>query len=172
MLRGAILRVARAGVLAAATGATGCSLVLDFDQPADAAPPDAPVSVEQCAAHEPNDQPGMATSWVGVDLAGAICGNGDVDLFAITLVAGQSVMANITFQNRGGSGDLDLRLLTADGGSVLDESRGSSDTETVMCPGGAPCPAITGGTYLIEVRGFMPSVQSAYSLNIVTPPVP
>jgi hypothetical protein len=70
--------------------------------------------------------------------------------------------------NRNGAGDLDLRLLTGDGGSVLDDSKTSADTELVMCPGGSPCPPITNGTYLIEVKGFTASVTSAYVLHIET----
>ncbi len=160
--------VARTGVLAALIGSTGCSLILDFDQPADAAPPDAPVTMAQCSANEPNDTPATATAWAGLDVDAAICGNGDVDLYAVGLVANQPIRATITFMNRNGAGDLDLRLLTGDGGMVLDESKTSADTETVLCPGGAPCPTITGGTYLIEVKGFTAGVQSAYLLHIDT----
>ncbi|MEZ4402705.1 MAG: hypothetical protein R3B06_21975 [Kofleriaceae bacterium] len=142
--------------------------MLDFDQQVDAMPIDGPVSAEQCAVNEPNDLPGTATAWAGVDISGAICGNGDVDLYAVALVDNQPITATITFMNRGGAGDLDLRLLTANGGSVLDDSKTSGDSETVMCPGGTPCPPITNGTYLLEVKGFTPAVESAYTLHIDT----
>ncbi len=107
----------------------------------------------------------------GQDISAAICPTGsvgDVDLFAVGLVDGQPIRATITFMNRNGAGDLDLRLLTGDGGSVLDDSKTSADTELVMCPGGSPCPPITNGTYLIEVKGFTASVTSAYVLHIET----
>lgn len=172
MLRGAFAPACRTVALAAFSLATAaCSLALDFDQPIDAMPIDAPVTDEQCAAFEPNDTPATAAAWAGIDLAGAICGGGDVDLFAVTLADNQSITATLTFMNRGGAGDLDLRLLGANGGTVLDDSRGSGDTETVMCPGGAPCPPITAGTYFLEVKGFTATVQSAYTLHIETPPV-
>lgn len=172
MQRGALPRVVpprtalRGLALASTLAASGCSLVLDFDKPVDAAPADAPVTPEQCAANEPNDTPATATAWAGVDIDAAICGNGDVDLFAITLGPDQPIRASIAFMNRGGAGDLDLRLLTGDGGMVLDDSKTSGDTELVLCPGGSPCPPITGGTYLIEVKGFTAAVQSAYTLHI------
>ena len=83
-------------------------------------------------------------------------------------VDGQPIRATITFMNRNGAGDLDLRLLTGDGGMVLDDSKTSADTEMVLCPGGSPCPPITNGTYLIEVKGFTASVTSAYVLHIET----
>jgi hypothetical protein len=129
------------------------------------------VTPEQCRANEPNDLVGMGTTWAGRDIAAAICpigGVGDVDLFAVGLVDGQPIRATITFMNRGGAGDLDLRLLTDNGGMVLDDSKTSSDTELVLCPGGSPCPPITNGTYLIEVKGFTASVTSAYLLHIET----
>ncbi|MBK9032915.1 MAG: hypothetical protein IPL61_16855 [Myxococcales bacterium] len=172
MQRGALPRAwsprsaLRGLALASTLAASGCSLVLDFDKPVDAAPTDAPVTPAQCAANEPNDSPATATAWVGVDIDAAICGDGDVDYYAISLVDGQPIRASITFMNRGGAGDLDLRLLTVDGGMVLDESKTSGDTELVLCPGGSPCPPITGGTYLLEIKGFTAAVQSAYTLHI------
>jgi hypothetical protein len=40
----------------------GCSFVLDFDKPVDAAPPDGPATPEECNANEPNDTPNVATA--------------------------------------------------------------------------------------------------------------
>jgi len=171
-LRARVERGSAVGLVGAlALAASGCSLVLDFDKPTDAAPADAPVTPEQCGANEPNDTPATATAWAGQDISAAICPTGavgDVDLFAVGLVDGQPIRATITFMNRNGAGDLDLRLLTGDGGMVLDDSKASADTEMVLCPGGSPCPPITNGTYLIEVKGFTASVTSAYVLHIET----
>jgi hypothetical protein len=153
--------------VAALSVAAGCSVVLDFDKAIDAAPADAPVTAEQCAANEPNETPTNATAWMGADVTGAICGNGDLDHFAVSLGNGQPIHATLTFMNRNGLGDLDLRLLSGDGGTVLDNSRTSGDVEMVECAG-PPCPPITAGTYVVEIRGFTPTVQSAYLLHIDT----
>lgn len=144
----------------------GCSLVLDFDTPTDAPPPDGPVTEAQCMFGEPNDTPGQATAFEGADIDAGICGNGDHDHYRITLVDGQSIRARITFMNRGGAGDLELRLLSADGSTTLDESRTSGDTEEVLCPGGSPCPALAAGDYLVDVFGFAESVQAPYVLHV------
>jgi hypothetical protein len=148
----------------------------------DAPPVDAPVidvgfvdappgpTVEECDAHEPNDTVVTAAPFTAPEVRAAVCGNGDRDLFVIGLLAGQTISAQITFDNNFGSGDLDLRLLSGDGATVYDESRGSGDMEVVMCPGGTPCPALTAGTYVVEIFGFTPSVVAAYTLQITVGP--
>lgn len=157
--------------LAIALGATSaCSLALDFEKPADAAPIDGPATAEQCAFGEPNETTGAATPWANADIDAAICGGGDRDNIAVTIADGQTITATITFMNRGGMGDLELRLLSADGATVYDESRGAGDSETVMCPGGEPCPALTAGTYVVEILGFAPANISPYLLHIVVGP--
>lgn len=132
----------------------------------DAATADAVVSEAQCLFGEPNDDVPTATAWALADVEAAICGDGDLDYFRVTLTAGQTLSARIDFSNRAGLGDLDLRLLSGDGGTVYDESRSSSDVEIVSCPGGSPCPALVAGDYLVEIRGFSAAVVSAYALTI------
>lgn len=161
------LRIALAIALVATSG---CSLVLDFDKPADAAPPDSPATPEQCAFGEPNDSASSPATWMNADIDAAICGGGDRDYFAVTIADGQSIDATLTFMNRGGMGDLDLRLLSADGGTVYDESRSASDMEHVFCPGGSPCPTLVAGTYVLEVVGFAPAVISPYVLHVTLAP--
>ena len=164
-------RIALGIALGAAALGSGCSLVLDFDKPIDAAPPDSPATPEQCALGEPNDSPSSATMWMQADVSAAICGGGDRDYFAVTIVDGQAIDATITFMNRLGMGDLDLRLLSADGAVVYDESRSASDMEEVLCPGGSPCsPPLVAGTYVVEVVGFAPAVISPYVLHIALTP--
>jgi hypothetical protein len=163
-------RIALAIALVASAPAAGCSLVLDFDKPADAAPPDSPATAEQCALNEPNDSPQTATPWAQADVDAGICGGGDRDYFSVTIADGQAIDATIVFDNRAGMGDLDLRLLSADGGTVYDESRSASNMEEVMCPGGSPCPALVAGTYVVEVVGFAPAVISPYVLHIAVTP--
>jgi len=156
------------GLAALALAQGGCSLILDFDQPTDAGPPDAPVTDTSCMAYEPNNAPSEAMVIVAGDIEAAICGNGETDYYKVTLDGAQSLLARITFMNRNGLGDLDLKLLRADGTSIIDESRTSADVEEVMCPGGLACPtsALAAGDYLIQVLGFNGSVQAPYTLHL------
>jgi hypothetical protein len=152
----------------ALTLGAGCSLALDFDQPTDAPPVDAPVTAAECMELEPNDDPGSARDLTpGTDVLAAICGNGETDYFRITVAANQRVTARITFMNRGGAGDLDLRLLSGDGAMAIDDSKTTADSEEVMCPGGTRCPAapLAAGMYLVQVVGGAASVQSPYRLT-------
>lgn len=153
-------------VVVGALGLGGCSLILDFDPPADAPPPDAPVTEAQCMAFEPNDEPGTATAIEPGELMAAICATDERDYFKLTVAADRRVSVTIAFANRGGAGDLDLRLLSGDGAVSFADSRGTGDTETVMCPGGARCPtSLPAGTYVVEVLGARPTVQGPYTLT-------
>jgi len=160
-------RAATAGMALAALAAGGCSLILDFGDPADAGPPDSPVDDQACTAFEPNDSPTDATVVTAGDYMAAVCGNGETDYFRFTVDGTQSVLARITFMNRNGAGDIDLRLLSGDGSSTIDESRTSNDMEEVMCPGGTFCTGLLpSGDYLLQVFGFSAAVESAYTLHV------
>jgi hypothetical protein len=158
----------RALAMTALVGAsTGCSLILDFDKQAASATPDSALTDTACMAYEPNDNPASAMAIPAGDLDAAICGGGETDYFKITVDGTQSVLARITFMNRGGAGDIDLRLLSSTGASVIDESRTSENSEEVDCPGGLQCTgALPAGDYLLQVLGFNATVTSAYSLHL------
>ncbi len=163
-----------AAALAAVSGLAvgGCSLILDFDKPPDAGPADAPVTDLGCMAFEPNESPSAATAIIAGDQVAAICG-ADTDYFRFTLTGAESLLARITFMNRNGAGDIDLRLLTSDGAMTIDESRTSADVEVVMCPGGNMCTgALPAGDYLLQVLGFNAAVQSEYTLHLETGAAP
>jgi hypothetical protein len=146
---------------------TGCSLILDFDKPPIDGAPDSPVNDTSCMAFEPNDSPLEAMVIAPGDYTAAICGGGEADYFKFALTGTESVVASITFDNRNGAGDLDLRLLRGDGGSTFDESRTSANVETVNCPGGVSCNSpLPAGDYLIHVLGFNAAVQSEYLLHL------
>ncbi|HVV86912.1 MAG TPA: PPC domain-containing protein [Kofleriaceae bacterium] len=154
-----------AALLAAPLG--GCSLVLDFSPLPDAAPTDAPVTDAQCAAFEPNDDPSTPTDIQPGQLMAAICAAGESDYFRITVEADQTISVKIEFDNRGGAGDLDLRLLSGDGAMAYDDSKTATDTEEVMCPGGTRCPqsSLPAGMYLVQVVGATRTVQGPYTLT-------
>lgn len=163
----------RVGTLAVlAYACTGCSLILDFDKPGIDAAPDSPVNDTACMAFEPNDSPMAAMVITPGDYEAGICG-ADADYFKFTVDGSQAVLARITFMNRNGAGDIDLRLLNGDGGQVRDESRTSADVEEVMCPGGITCNGpLVAGDYLLHVLGFNASVQSQYVLHLELNAVP
>lgn len=166
----------RVGTLAALTILCGgCSLILDFDKPPIDGAPDSPVNDTACMAFEPNDSPQEAMTITAGDYEAAICG-GETDYFRFQLDGTQSVLARITFMNRNGAGDIDLRLMRGDAATTFDESRTSADVEEVMCPGGISCnaplpPRVDG--YLLHVLGFNAAVQSQYILHleITTAPI-
>lgn len=154
---------------ALATLLAGCSLVLDFDQPPDPPPIDSAVTDESCMAFEPNESPTAAAAITPGDYTAAICGNGETDYYKITLDGLQSALVRITFQNRNGAGDIDLRLLNSMGATTIDESRTSADVEEVMCPGGIMCNGpLPAGEYIVQVLGFNAAVTSAYMLHFET----
>jgi len=159
--------LARAAALVLVAAAGGCSLILDFSDPPDAGPPDSAVDEQSCMAYEPNDTPAEAPVVTAGDYAAAVCGNAETDYFRFSVDGAQAVLARITFDNRGGAGDIDLRLLSGDGSSTIDESRTSNDTEEVMCPGGTFCTGLLpAGDYLLQVFGFSAAVESAYTLHV------
>lgn len=163
--------VARSVVACAALTLTlaagGCSLVLDFSPLPDAAPIDAPVTEAQCMASEPNNETTTAVDIQPGELMAAICGGGESDYFRITIGAMQTLSVKIAFMNRGGAGDLDLRLLSGDGAQAFDDSRTDNDLEEVMCPGGQSCPvaSLPAGMYLIQVVGARPAAEAPYTLT-------
>ncbi|KAB2888748.1 MAG: hypothetical protein F9K40_20250 [Kofleriaceae bacterium] len=151
----------------AAFGSGGCSLVLDFDKPPVDAPPDSPVNDAACMAFEPNDSPDAAMTITAGEYQAAICGGGETDYFKVTMNGSDMLTARISFDNRNGAGDLDIRLLNATGGSTIDESRTSANEETVNCPGGIMCNGpLPAADYLIHVLGFNAAVQAEYTLTL------
>jgi hypothetical protein len=163
-------RIRIAAALLASLAMSGCSLILDFDPPGEGPPIDAAVTDERCMAFEPNDELAQATP-IGVgDLMAAICG-GEVDNYRITLDGVSNVTVSVSFLNRGGAGDIDLRLLNSTGASSIDDSRTSNDVETVQCPGGDLCnSALPAGDYLVQVLPFNAAVMSEYTLSYTTTP--
>lgn len=163
-------RVGTLAVLAFACG--GCSLILDFDKPPIDGAPDSPVNDTACMAFEPNDSPTTAAAITPGDYEAGICMN-DTDYFRFSVNGTEAVLARITFDNRNGAGDLDLRLLRGDAGSTIDDSRTSADMEEVMCPGGNSCNApLMQGEYLLHVLGFNAAVQAEYVLHLETGAAP
>jgi hypothetical protein len=151
----------------------GCSLILNFDQaaPADASF-DAPYTQAQCDYLEPNDSPATAAVITTAEMGpAAICAptNGsspDEDYYKFT-VASASVMVAIQFTNRPG-GDLDIKLLDS-AGTMVSQSRGFGDGETITCPGASPsCPTLMmGSDYILQVFPAVPGSVNSYTFTVM-----
>jgi len=152
-----------------------CSLVLDFSDeaiPADAAP-DAPYTQAECDYKEPNNSVAEAQPLEpGETGPAAICATEpeDHDFYKFTVPSGTaSVTVSISFINRP-SGDLDLKLLDATG-TMLAQSRGFSDGETIACPSASPsCGMLAEGEYIIEVFPALAGAVNRYELALTITP--
>jgi Bacterial pre-peptidase C-terminal domain len=154
---------------------TGCSLILDFSDsqiPIDA-PPDAPYTQEQCMYKEPNDTVETATMIEPSDVGpAAICATDpeDVDFYKFNVPAGTaSVQIKITFLTSP-KGDLDLKLLDTTG-TMLSQSRGFLDFETITCPAMSPaCAALAPGDYVFEVLPGSAMSTNPYNIALTITP--
>ncbi|MDB4964043.1 MAG: hypothetical protein JWP01_4042 [Myxococcales bacterium] len=164
-------------VMAAALGPlAGCSLILDFSDkaiPIDAQP-DAPYTDEQCAYMEPNDSVEQAMLITTADVGpAAICASEteDHDFYKFTVPANTaSVSVKILFTNRA-SGDLDLKILDLTG-TMLAQSRGFLDGETIVCPALSPrCDALAPGDYVFEVFPALAGAVNSYDIALTITPM-
>lgn len=153
------------------TSATGCSLILDFDTPlpADAAI-DGISTQAECDYKEPNDSVAAAVDVTAADSGpAAICPANagdpeDRDFYRFIATGGTATIA-ITFTSRPG-GDLDLKLYSGDG-TMVAQSRGFGDGETITCPGSSPlCAALTAGPHVLEVFPGVAGSINTYTFSI------
>jgi hypothetical protein len=154
----------------------GCSLILDFSDSAGVhdASIDGPYTPEECAYKEPNDTPATAMIVTAADTGpGAICKpDGDAgiseddDYYKFTVAAGITKVT-LTLVDGPMAGDLDLLLFDASGTTKLAQSRGFTDTETLICPGISPaCPTLAEGDYVFEVIPGAPGNLNNYTFSI------
>ncbi|CAN5872717.1 hypothetical protein BH11MYX2_BH11MYX2_22860 [soil metagenome] len=158
-----------------AVSSTGCEKILDFSDsqiPIDAAP-DAPYTYDECAYKEPNDTvPTAQMIAPGETVPAAICASApeDLDFYKFTVPANTaSVVVGITFMNRA-SGDLDLKLLDSSG-TMIAQSRGVTDAETITCPAASPsCQTLTAGDYVFQVFPALAGAVNSYEINLTITP--
>ncbi len=151
---------------------TGCSLILDFSDgaiPKDAAI-DAPYTQAECDYKEPNDSAATAAMITTADTGpAAICAGPteDHDFYKFTVPAmTTTVTVKISFMNRPG-GDLDLRLFDKTGVSLLAQSRGFGNDETITCPGTSPdCSALAADDYVFEVFPAVTGAVNDYTIAL------
>ena len=161
-------------LLALAALLPGCSLILDFSD--SAAPHDAAIDAvytqEQCDLFEPNDAVDMPIAVTSADngSVAAICapavmgGAEDHDFYKFTAAA-VPFTVQIAFTNRPG-GDLDMKVYSTDG-TLLGQSRGFGDGETVTCPGTSPsCPMVQPGDFVVEVFPALPGAVNTYTFTV------
>ena len=167
----------RAGFAALCLASTsGCSLLLDFGPgaiPIDA-PPEPPYSKAECEFGEPNNAPAEATLLTPTDVGpAAICAGEpeDHDFYRFTVPAGITKVTLRIALVSGTGRDLDLRLTDATGATMLSQSRGVADTETVVCPGDSPkCLALAEGDYVFEVFPATPGSVNRYDISLTLTP--
>lgn len=150
----------------------GCSLILDFgDKPPPDAAIDGPYTQAECEYMEPNDSLAQAAA-IGASDTGpaAICKQPegspeDQDFYKLT-VASPTVRVAIEFTNRPG-GDLDIKLFDSMG-TMVSQSRGFGNGETIICPAASPaCPTLTvGAEYILAVFPAVPGSVNNYTLSI------
>jgi hypothetical protein len=169
-------RFAVATLPAIALLASGCSLILDFSSgavPVDAEV-DAPYTAEQCEYKEPNNTLAEAALVTTADTGtAAICAGEaeDRDLYKFTVPPNTAkVEVKITFTNRP-SGDLDLKLTDATG-TMIAQSRGFGNDETIICPAASPaCPMLAEGDYVFEVFPALSGAVNFYDFSLVITPM-
>ncbi|HUS33684.1 MAG TPA: hypothetical protein VMZ53_34525 [Kofleriaceae bacterium] len=149
----------------------GCSLILDFSD--SAAPHDAAIDAvytqEQCDYLEPNDSLQSPVMVTQADTGtAAICapvmgGSDDHDFYRFSAGA-VPFSVGIQFTNRPG-GDLDMKVYNAADGTLLGQSRGFGDGETLTCPGTSPaCPSVSPGDFVVEVFPALAGSVNTYKL--------
>jgi hypothetical protein len=160
--------------LAIAALLPGCSLILDFSD--SAAPHDAAIDAvytqAQCDYLEPNDSLDMPTMVTAADNGtAAICaptmmgGAEDHDFYKFTVTSVPFTVA-IQFTNRAG-GDLDMKVYNAADHTLLGQSRGFGDGETLTCPGSSPaCPTVSPGDFIVEVFPALAGAVNTYTLAL------
>ncbi len=155
-------------------------MILDFSDsqiPIDA-PPDTPYTQEQCMYKEPNDSIDTAAMIEPTEMGpAAICAPAmatdpeDTDFYKFTVPAGTaSVQVKITFMTSP-KGDLDLKLLDSTG-TMLAQSRGFLDFETITCPAMSPaCAALAPGDYVFQVLPGSAMATNPYNIELTITPM-
>lgn len=157
----------------------GCSLLLDFSDkaiPKDATfdAPDAPYTAQECMYKEPNDSVATAAMIVATDIGpAAICpgdtGSEDHDFYKFT-VAATTTSTTIAISFASAIGDLDLRLYDSTG-TVIAQSRGFGNSETIACPGSSPpCAKLLAGDYVFEVFPAVAGAVNTYAFALTLVP--
>ena len=175
MVRGTSTVLSRVRWLAPCALLCGCSLTLDFSDkaiPKDATP-DGPIPAAECGFQEPNDTAATAMQITpGVTGPAAICAGsagapGDQDYYKFSVPDNTaSVVVQLDFANKP-TGDLDLKLFTADGITQLAQSRGFGDSETITCPGASPaCAPLATGDYVFLVFPAVTGQTNEYNVTL------
>jgi len=161
------VRALIAGV-ALSTAASGCSIVLDWEQRIDAGP-----TPEACTYKEPNDTIDTAQTISTADMGpAAICTPGDHDFYRFNVPADmQNVTISVSFTNTT-TNDLDMNLYDpATPANPIARGLSFTAPEQLICPNNSPfCPQLIAGDYILEVFGADPGVTNTYSLSITIVP--
>jgi hypothetical protein len=165
-------RLLGAAALASLLCTGGCSLILDFDESADAGPTidggvvDGPTGDggDPCAEFEPNNSLQTAASIeAGVYGPLGICPTGDADFFSFTVDGAQDVLVQALFTN---APSMDLEMRMYDGtGQVIDRSETFDSNESIE-RSSAMGNILAAGSYFVEVFGFNNTDTNTYTLDL------
>ncbi len=150
---------------------SGCSLILDFGgditdaggDPDDAGP-------DFCDTDEPNNTQAMATPVEDGMRQAAICPKGDVDFYSFTVDGAQDMIAELSFDNRGGLGDLDMLLFSETGAQLLPAGDGFGDVETIDRSEASANGRLPAGTYALRVFAFDNQRENTYTFTLTLDP--
>ncbi|MBN2359435.1 MAG: PPC domain-containing protein [Deltaproteobacteria bacterium] len=110
---------------------------------------------------EPNDTVPQASALSAGSYAAKIC-PGDADWFKLALDNGDTVTVDLTFTHA--SGNIDLKLFSADGGTLLASSLTTTDDEHLSYV------ATASGNVLAQVVGVGAAVVNTYQIEIAITP--
>jgi Bacterial pre-peptidase C-terminal domain len=156
-----------AGPVALVVLVAGCSFLLDFDAPLDAADAGSPDGLPDGADFaEPNDT--FATAYVigsGTKSGLSIAPRGDEDFYRFTLATPRDLVVILRFTQA--TGDLDLELYDS-AQQRIGASTGNDDDEEIARTE-ALANQLAAGDYYIRVFGFDGQYTNDYSLEIQVP---
>lgn len=114
-------------------------------------------------ASEPNDTCGSARAVVTGTYSGRIIKVNDADWYSITVPSGQRIIVTFNFEHD--YGDIDAQLYSVCGGSALDTSGSTTDTEVLDWSNYGAGDSVLINPYLYQ-GGSYPDTRNQYSMTI------
>jgi len=166
-------RAWRWGALTASLlGLAGCSLILDFGGdlidggPSDDSGSPPSDAADYCDAFEMNNTQATATPIEAGSFTAAICPKGDRDFYSFSVNGSQDVLIEITFDNMGGLGDLDMLLYSETGAELMPKGNGFGNSETIERSATSTEGRLPAGNYAVQVFAFDNQRENNYDFTL------